>query len=225
MIYSTVEKAISSLQDDPDIIEQARKGTIMGVYSERSGFTYRPTEHKVNPGKTRLSAWTVLPGKDAAFLFGEPLEAACFLAIPGRWHTITIIAGTPWIAKVETELVIYFSSQERINYLNQKCELLEPRMTMDYTPHYSKRSQRATCSAEEFTVKRASITRELNDLIRIRARTGAALEKISNQQVEVLVRRYRNRESLRSAAGSMRLSVREFQQQGYKAMKTLAACL
>lgn len=225
MIYSTVENAVDALKDDSDMIEQAKKGAVMGVYSEGTGFTYRPTQHKVNPVKTRLSAWTFLPGKDAAFLFGEPLEAACFLAPPGRWHTITVIAGTPWMAKVEAELIVYFSSQERINYLNQKYELMEPKITMDYTPHYSKRIQGATSGTEEFTVRRASIARELDDIKRRRERTGAALDKLPTKQVEVLTRRYRYRESLRSAARSMRLPVAEIQQQGYRAMKTLAACL
>ncbi len=224
MEYSSVDMAIKALKRDPAMITQAQKGIVIGVYREAEGYMFKPTRHMVNP-RTRLNQWQALTNKEACLLFNELMAAACFLARAEAWHVITVTGGTPWLKQVEAQLSMYFTSQQRIDHLKKQYELMEARLTMDYSPRCGKRTQRATSNTEDFTTERASIAREIKDMERTRNQTEAAIKKLSAQQEEVLTRYYRNGESLRSVARSMRLLIPEVQRQGYEALKIMAACL
>ncbi len=225
MEYLSVDMAINALKRDPAIIEQALKGVIIGVYREAEGYIFEPTRHMVNPGNTRLNRWETLTSAEAAFLFNEPLEAACFMPTEEAWHIIAVIGTTPWIKQVEFQLSRFFTANRYIDYLKQQYELMEPRLIMDYSPHYSQQTRRATSSAEDFTVKRASLSREIAEVEKQYRRMEPLINALPPNQEEILTRYFRARQNLRSTARSMRRPIAEIQQQGYEALKALASNL
>ncbi len=225
MEYSSVDMAIKALKRDPSMITQAQKGIVIGIYREGEGYMFKPTRHIVNPGNTRLNQWQTLTSAEVAFLFNEPLEAACFMPATNVWRVITVTEGTPWIKQVEFQLSRYFTANKYIDYLKQQYELMEPRLTIVYTPKYSQQTRRATSSTEDFTIRQSSLSREIAEVEKQYRHMESLINALPPNQEEILTRYYGTRQNLRSTARSMRLPIAIIQQQGYEALRALAGSL
>lgn len=141
------------------------------------------------------------------------------------WHTIAATGRTPWIKRVEFQLSRYFTANRYIDYLKQQYELMEPRLTIVYTPKYSQQTRRATSSTEDFTIRQSSLSREIAEVEKQYRHMESLINALPPNQEEILTRYYGTRQNLRSTARSMRLPIAIIQQQGYEALRALAGSL